>query len=63
MDWADRPGVSYLGWGWFIAPGLTREEGSTLIKNYRCAPTAFGIGLREHLRELGVGEERAEGEG
>jgi endoglucanase len=58
MDWADRHGISYLGWGWFIAPGLTCEEGPTLIKNYAGAPTAFGIGLREHLRRLRAAEDR-----
>lgn len=52
MRWADRHGVSYLGWGWFIGPDLTCENGPTLIKDYAGTPTAFGVGLREHLREL-----------
>ena len=52
MRWADRHGISYLGWAWFIAPGLTCEEGPTLIVNYEGKPTRFGIGLREHLRAL-----------
>lgn len=58
MRWADRHGVSYLGWGWFIAPGLTCEEGPTLISDYAGTPTRFGIGLREHLREIRAGELR-----
>jgi hypothetical protein len=40
-----------LGWGWFIADP-TREEGPTLIKDYSGTPTAFGVGFRDHLREL-----------
>jgi endoglucanase len=58
MRWADRHGISYLGWGWFIAPGLTCEEGPTLIVNYAGKPTRFGIGLREHLRALHAGSRR-----
>lgn len=58
MRWADRHGVSYLGWGWFIAPGLTCEEGPTLISDYAGTPTRFGIGLREHLRAIRAGELR-----
>lgn len=58
MRWADRHGVSYLGWGWFIAPDLTCEEGPTLITDYAGTPTRFGIGLREHLRQLHAEESR-----
>ena len=52
MRWADRHGVSYLGWGWFIAPDLTCEEGPTLITDYAGTPTRFGVGFRDHLRAL-----------
>ncbi len=52
MRWADRHGISYLGWGWFIAPDLTCEEGPTLIEDYSGTPTAFGVGFRDHLRKL-----------
>lgn len=60
MRWADRHGISYLGWGWFIAPGLTCEEGPTLISDYAGTPTRFGIGLREHLRAIRAGELRGQ---
>jgi hypothetical protein len=52
MRWADRHSVSYLGWAWDAFGGWTCHSGPTLIKNYRGAPTAFGIGFREHLRAL-----------
>jgi aryl-phospho-beta-D-glucosidase BglC (GH1 family) len=58
MRWADRHGVSYLGWGWFIAPDLTCEEGPTLITDWSGTPTQFGIGLREHLRAIRFAERR-----
>ncbi|HSC21080.1 MAG TPA: cellulase family glycosylhydrolase, partial [Solirubrobacterales bacterium] len=52
MPWADRHGVSYLGWTWDAHGGWTCRGGPTLIRNYAGAPTAFGIGFREHLRAL-----------
>ena len=52
MRWADRHGVSYLGWTWDAFGGWTCESGPTLIEDYGGTPTAFGIGFREHLREL-----------
>jgi hypothetical protein len=52
MNWADRTGVSYLGWTWDTGNGWTCHGGTSLIRNYNGAPTGFGIGLRDHLREL-----------
>lgn len=50
MRWADKHGVSYLGWAWNTGNGWTCRSGPTLIRNYEGAPTGFGIGFREHLR-------------
>lgn len=54
MPWADRHGLSYLGWTWdAVAPGSwTCAGGPSLIENYRGKPTPFGIGFRDHLRTL-----------
>lgn len=52
MRWADRHGVSYLGWAWDAHGGWTCRSGPTLIRAYDGTPTGFGIGLREHLRLL-----------
>lgn len=58
MRWADRHGISYLGWGWFFGPEFTCEGGPALIEDYSGTPSAFGVGLRDHLRELHAGEGR-----
>jgi hypothetical protein len=52
MDWADRHGISYLAWAWDAHGGWTCTGGPTLIKDYDGTPTAFGLGFREHLRQL-----------
>ena len=52
MAWADRHGVSYLGWTWDTHGGWTCRGGPSLITNYDGSPTGFGIGLRDHLRML-----------
>jgi len=54
MRWADAHGISYLGWTWnAVAPGSwTCEGGPSLIKDYAGEPTAYGAGLRDHLRRL-----------
>lgn len=54
MPWADRHGISYLGWTWdAVAPGSwTCAGGPSLIENYKGKPTPFGIGFRDHLRAL-----------
>jgi endoglucanase len=51
MPWADRHGLSYVGWAWDVAD--CRQE-PALIRDYQGDPTAFGIGFRNHLRALGV---------
>ena len=54
MPWADRHGVSYLGWAWdSTSPpsGWQCSGGPALIKNYDGTPTAFGAGLKEPSRE------------
>jgi hypothetical protein len=58
MRWADRHGISYLGWAWDAHGGWTCHSGPTLIKDYDGTPTAFGIGFREHLRALAAGPVR-----
>lgn len=50
MRWADRHGISYLGWAWFTDADC--RQGPSLIEDYSGTPTPFGIGLREHLRDL-----------
>jgi len=57
MFWADRHGISYLGWAWYTADDTDCYNGPTLIRDYEGNPTRFGKGLREHLREL-HGEKR-----
>jgi endoglucanase len=54
LPWADRHGISYLGWTWdAVAPGSwTCGGGPSLIENYEGKPTPFGIGFRNHLRAL-----------
>jgi endoglucanase len=54
MPWADRHGISYLGWTWdAIAPGSwTCAGGPSLIEDYEGTPSPFGIGFRNHLRKL-----------
>jgi endoglucanase len=50
LDFADRYGISYLGWAWFV--GNCAKEPS-LISSYSGTPTPFGIGYRQHLASLG----------
>jgi hypothetical protein len=53
MAWADANGVSYLGWTWNATnDGWTCNGGPSLIKSYSGTPTAFGVGLRDHLQAL-----------
>lgn len=55
MAFADRHGIGYLGWAWdATAPGgWNCASGPALITAYDGSPTAYGIGLRDHLRSLG----------
>jgi hypothetical protein len=59
MRWADRHSISYLGWAWTAGPEWGCEEGPSLILNYLGAPTGFGLGLREHMRQQRKLENRA----
>lgn len=52
MPWADREGISYLAWAWTTGPEWGCKEGPSLIKDYAGTPTNFGLGFREHLRQL-----------
>jgi hypothetical protein len=52
MRWADRRGISYIGWAWDAKGGWTCHAGPSLIENYRGKPTGFGVGFRNHLLEL-----------
>jgi endoglucanase len=52
MRWADKQGISYLAWAWDTGPGWSCTEGPSLISGYSGSPTEFGLGFREHLREL-----------
>jgi len=49
MKWFDSHGLSYLGWTWNTWDCST---GPSLISSYDGTPTAFGTGLRDHLRAL-----------
>ncbi|MEU5279091.1 cellulose binding domain-containing protein [Streptomyces asoensis] len=49
MKWFDDRGLSYLGWTWNAWDCST---GPSLITAYDGTPTAYGTGLRDHLRAL-----------
>jgi len=49
MRWADKNGVSYLGWTWNTWDCRT---GPALISNYDGTATAYGQGLKAHLASL-----------
>lgn len=55
MAFADRHAIGYLGWAWdATAPGgWNCSSGPALITAYDGSPTAYGRGLRDHLRSLG----------
>ncbi len=55
MRWADRHGVSYLGWNWGAGGRWTCTGGPSLIRDYAGDPTRYGVGLRRHLRQLARG--------
>jgi len=47
MAWLDARGASYLGWTWNT---WDCSSGPSLISSYDGTPTAYGAGLRDHLR-------------
>jgi hypothetical protein len=51
MHWADAHGISYLGWTWDATSqgGWTCSGGPSLISDYNGTPTAYGVGLRDHM--------------
>ncbi|MFD7664346.1 glycoside hydrolase family 5 protein [Streptomyces sp. NPDC059788] len=49
MRWLDGRGASYLGWTWNT---WDCAAGPALIRDYAGTPTAYGAGLRDHLRSL-----------
>ncbi|MFE1881666.1 cellulose binding domain-containing protein [Streptomyces diastatochromogenes] len=49
MKWFDDRSLSYLGWTWNT---WDCSSGPSLISAYDGTPTAYGIGLRDHLRAL-----------
>ena len=55
MPWADRHGVSYLGWTWDATDmGWDCSGGPALIQDYNGTPTSYGIALKEHLALLAM---------
>jgi hypothetical protein len=46
LDFADRHGISYLAWAWFVGD-CAREP--SLISSYSGTPTAYGVGYKRHL--------------
>ncbi len=55
MAFADAQRIGYLGWAWdAVSPrGWSCGGGPAPITSYNGTPTAFGIGVRDHLRSLG----------
>ena len=58
MDWADRHGISYLGWAWNTGGRWDCGGGPSLIESYDGHPTRYGAGLRKHLRRIAASERR-----
>jgi endoglucanase len=52
MRFADRHGISYLGWTWNTGGRWDCSGGPSLIRDWEGHPTPYGKGLREHLRRL-----------
>jgi endoglucanase len=48
MNWADTVGVSYLGWTW----NPSGCSAPSLITSWNGTPTAYGVGLRDHLLDI-----------
>ncbi len=52
MDWADRHGISYLGWTWNTGGRWDCAGGPALIEDWAGDPTPYGVGLKRHLQRL-----------
>jgi hypothetical protein len=60
MRWADARDISYLAWTWNAGGEWGGcHGGPDLIENYEGEPTSYGIGYREHLKELWLVERAA----
>jgi hypothetical protein len=46
MTWADTMQISYTAWAWNVASC----SDPSLITSYDGTPTAYGVGVRDHLR-------------
>jgi hypothetical protein len=49
MSWADSKGVGYLGWTW---NNWDCSTGPSLIIDWTGTPTAYGLGLKNHLASV-----------
>jgi hypothetical protein len=49
MDWLDQHNIGYLGWAWNT---YNCNSFPSLISSYDGTPTAYGIGLKNHLANL-----------
>jgi endoglucanase len=49
MKWFDDHNLSYPGWTWNT---WDCSSGPSLVTAYDGTPTAYGVGLRDHLRAL-----------
>eukprot|EP01103_Thecamoeba_quadrilineata_P005661 TRINITY_DN15430_c0_g1_i1.p1 TRINITY_DN15430_c0_g1~~TRINITY_DN15430_c0_g1_i1.p1 ORF type:complete len:229 (-),score=44.67 TRINITY_DN15430_c0_g1_i1:41-667(-) len=49
MSWMDSQQQSYLGWTWNT---WDCSSGPALISDYDGTPTAFGVGLQQHLQAM-----------
>lgn len=52
MNWADKHGVSYLGWTWNAEGRWDCSGGPSLIRDWAGNPTRYGVGLKRHLKRL-----------
>ena len=62
MTWADGQaggvGIGYLAWTWDATGpgGWDCANGPALITDYAGHPTPFGVGFRDHLRQLAASQ-------
>ena len=50
MPYMDAHGIGYLGWAWNA--DFNCSSGPSLISDYSGTPTAYGIGLQQHLASI-----------
>jgi hypothetical protein len=51
MGWLDSANIGYLAWTWTVVTGGC-SSGPVLITDYTGTPTAYGVGLQNHLLAL-----------